>query len=257
MVAAGRVRVDGRVALPGERADPGRERILVDGRPLPARPPTRALALHKPFGVVSTLRDPDGRPTVADLLPAGQAIVPIGRLDLASEGLLVCTNDGDLVQTVGHPSSGVVKVYRAWVAGGAVDAACRALARGVVLEDGPARPERVRRLTPAEAGRGLVLDDRPRARAATAVVEVALVEGRNREVRRMAEAVGLDVLRLVRVAVGPVTLTGLRPGRYRYLSEQEVAALARPADGRAQPRPGRASGSGGRAARSGGHRAET
>lgn len=224
-LAAGRVAVNGRVARVGERADAASDDIRLDGRPLPAPVPAVVLALHKPFGFVTTLRDPQGRPTLRDLLPAAPRLVPVGRLDIDSEGLLLCTNDGGVVQAVAHPSGGVRKRYRAWVGAVPSPAALAALRRGVVLDDGPARALEARALSLAEGGCGLDLEARAVGDRARAVVEVVMAEGRKREVRRLLAAVHLPVVRLVRVAVGTVTLTGLGPGRYRYLSEREMAAL--------------------------------
>jgi pseudouridine synthase len=145
-----------------------------------------------------------------------------------SEGLLLCTNDGAFVLAVTHPGGGVRKRYRAWVRGQPTKAGLDALVRGVGLDDGPARALTVRVLPLARATRGLRLAPWQAPAGVVAVLEVVMGEGRKREVRRLLAAVGLPVVRLVRVAVGPVTLTGLRPGQYRYLSEREVAALREP-----------------------------
>lgn len=239
-VAEGRVRVNGRVAALGESADPGVDDIRLDGRRVPSAAAAVVVALHKPYGYVTTLRDPHGRPAVRELLPASPRLVPVGRLDMDSEGLLLCTNDGRVVQAVAHPSGGVRKRYRAWVAARAGQGALAALRHGVELEDGPARALSARALSLAQGQAGLDLAERRLAERARAVVEVVMSEGRKREVRRLLAAVGLPVVRLVRVAVGPVTLTGLGPGRYRYLSEREVAALVPSAASldRAHPRQG-------------------
>jgi 23S rRNA pseudouridine2605 synthase len=259
MVAGGRVRVNGRVARLGEGADPERDEILVDGRPLPSPPRRRVLALHKPRGYVTTLRDPWGRPTVADLLPPDGRLVPVGRLDRESEGLLLCTNDGAVVQAVAHPRGGVRKRYLVWVEGRAEPGHLAALVGGLELEDGPARALGARRVDPGRAVRGLELAPPPGGAADGDVVEVVMGEGRKREVRRLFAAAGLKVVRLVRVAVGSVTLTGLGPGRYRYLSEREVDSLLASREGegaRRRSEDGRAPAPAGGGRRSGGSRAE-
>lgn len=252
-ITAGRVTLNGQVCQLGDHADPDRDRIAVDGRPVSLdrlSNPGVVLAVHKPFGYVTTLSDPEGRRTIKDLLPEGERFLPIGRLDLASEGLLLCTNDGDLLQTVAHPSYGVHKVYRAWVSPEATRTETDRLLSGIPLEDGLARALSCRIVDVASAERGLALDPRRHAADAATVLEMTLSEGRRREVRRLLEALGLEVRRLVRIAVGPVRLTGLPPGRYRYLTEAEMRALvgltqrrAADLDRRSQspvgPRPGR------------------
>lgn len=225
MVDAGRVEVNGRTAGLGDSADVAVDEIRLDGRPLGRAPRRRVLALHKPAGYVTTLSDPQGRPTVRDLLPGRERLMPIGRLDLDSEGLLLFTNDGGIAQKVAHPSGGVHKRYRAWVPGRPTPSQLRDLRLGLELDDGHARALGARVLPPEVATRGLRLAARQGAGVGESVVELEMGEGRKREVRRLLSAVGLPVLRLVRVAVGPVTLTGLAPGRYRYLSEPEVGAL--------------------------------
>jgi 23S rRNA pseudouridine2605 synthase len=234
-LAAGRVQVNGRVAQVGESADPAVDEIRVDGRPLPSAPAPVVLALHKPAGYVTTLRDPQGRPTLRDLLPESPRLVPVGRLDMDSEGLLLCTNDGAIVQAVAHPSGGVPKRYRAWVVGRPGHESMAALTAGLVLEDGPARAIEARAMTRWEAERGLELAPRVLPAGVDAVIELVMAEGRKREVRRLLAAAGLPVARLVRIAVGPFTLTGLGPGRYRYLLEPDVRALLRAATRTASP----------------------
>jgi len=201
--------------------------VTVDGRPvaLAGPSPGRILALHKPFGVVTTLYDPQGRPTVRDLLPRDRRWLPVGRLDLASEGLLLCTDDIALVHAIAHPSHGLRKRYRVWVEPKPTDAQLYALTHGMVVESRVVRARDASRVDPAKAEAGLWLDPRRRVRSAGGVLDITLVEGRNREIRRMCTACGLRVRRLVRIAVGPVRLTGLRPGRYRYLTERETYAV--------------------------------
>lgn len=212
LILAGRVRVDGQiVAELGARANPERQRIDVDGRPL--RFPTRHayLVLHKPPGYVTTAHDPEGRPTIFDLLPPERRLVSAGRLDWDSEGLLLATDDGELVYRLTHPRYDVEKEYHLWTE----EPTARqlgALAEGVDLEEGPTAPARVRPLGWSADG---------------FVLAVAIHEGRNRQVRRMAAAVGLPVYRLVRVRIGPLQLGRLSPGRWRALAAEEVAWVRR------------------------------
>lgn len=227
-IADGRVSRNGVTCRLGDRADPMRDRIVVNGKPISLTLPGKArviVAVHKPFGYVTTMSDPEGRRTVKDLLPAAPRLVPIGRLDLATEGLLLCTDDGDLVQAVAHPSRGVHKVYRAWVDRPVPSDDTRRLLAGIGLEDGPARALSVRVLDPARSESGFLLDPARHVRDPGDVLEIVIAEGRRREVRRLVEAIGLRVRRLVRIAVGPVRLTGLPPGRYRYLTDVETARL--------------------------------
>ena len=215
-IAAGRITVNGRPAVLGTRADPAQDVIAVDGRPLAdldrrlAR--KRYVMLHKPRGMVTTLRDPQGRPSVGDFLRRNglHGLHPVGRLDFDSEGLLLLTDDGELTFALTHPRHEVDKVYHVLVRGPVEAARLRRLRDGVLLDDGPARA-RVARLVRPRPGGGWV--------------EVVLREGRKRQVRRMCQAVGWTVVRLVRVAVGPLRLGGLPPGAWRPLTAQEVAAL--------------------------------
>lgn len=217
LIAQGRVTVDGRVARAGERADPGRQLIAVDGRPVAAAPaPRRTLMLHKPRGVVVTRRDERGRRTVYDLLPgAPPGLRYAGRLDRDSEGLLLLTSDGRLAFRLAHPRYGVEKVYEATVEGEPGGAALAALRGGILLGDGETAPARARLL------------GRPRgpAGARRSRVRLVLHEGRKRQVRRMLEAVGHPVRRLVRTRVGPLELGALPPGAARPLTGAELAEL--------------------------------
>lgn len=228
LIVAGRVRVNGRAVLElGAHADPERDRIEVDGRLLGGPAAKRYVLLHKPRGYLTTREDPRGRPRVFDLLPEIETrLHPVGRLDFDAEGLLLLTNDGELTFRLTHPRHGFRRVYQALVAGRADETTLGALARGVVLDDGPARPERVRRLR--VAGPGL------------AWVEITLAEGRYHEVKRICQAVGLTVQRLRRVAFGPLRLGRLPVGTWRDLTPGEREALAVPGAVRAG-RPGRAS----------------
>ncbi len=212
LIAAGRVSVDGRRASLGDRADPDRSEIYVDGDRVVTNPRLVYLALNKPRGIVSTMADERGRAGIAELLGASvsQRVYHVGRLDADSEGLLLLTNDGELAHRLTHPSYEVQKTYLAEVAGPLPRTVGRRLLAGVELADGLAKADSFRLVD--AAGR-------------TALVELVLHEGRKHVVRRMLDAVGHPVSRLIRIAVGPVTLGDLRTGRWRHLSRGEVAAL--------------------------------
>ena len=210
LVRAGRVSIGGQVVHDlGRRVDPVSDRVEVDGSRVVLDERRRYWLLNKPTGVVSTASDPAGRPTVVEMVPSQPRVFPVGRLDRDTEGLLLLTNDGPLAYRLTHARYGIEKKYLAEVDHLPADAPAR-LRKGVELEDGFARPTRVR----VVAGSG-------RRR----MVEVVLVEGRNREVRRLLDAVGAPVRRLVRTAVGPVRLTGLAPGEYRPLRPEEIRRL--------------------------------
>jgi 23S rRNA pseudouridine2605 synthase len=216
MIVAGRVRVNGQVVTElGTRVAEG-DRVEVDGRPV-SLDLTRWVLLHKPPGYVSTRDDPQGRPTVYDLLPPElTGLFHVGRLDQESEGLLLLTNDGDVANQLLHPSREVDRVYVVDVVGAPTRQTLARLTAGVELEDGPARMHRVSVV--ARQGQG----DRAHAR-----LRVVLREGRKREVRRIFDALGHPVRRLVRERFGPIDLGGLPAGRWRELTEKEVAALRR------------------------------
>src|SRR4051794_26348333 len=220
LIADGRVRLGGEVVTDPARDVDGSEAITVDGRRVAAAPAQRVVfMLHKPVGVVSTARDPHGRPTVVDLVPdaGGHRLYPVGRFDAESTGLLLLTDDGDLAHRLTHPRFEVPKTYRARVGGGPVsDRAVARLREGVDLDDGRTAPARVRRLGPGR-------------------LELTIHEGRKRQVRRMCEAVGHPVQELRRIAFGPLALGDLPPGAVRRLSQAEVEglrALALPPTGR-------------------------
>lgn len=208
LIADGRVQVDGEVAELGRRVDPETARILVDGAPVGIRPDLVHYLLNKPPGVVTTADDPQGRPVVVDLVPAEPRVFPVGRLDLDTEGLLLLTNDGDLANRLTHPSYGVEKEYVAQVQGTPSRAAVRRLREGVELDDGPTAPARVNLVEPS-------------------VLRLVVHEGRNRQVRRMCDAVGHPVVRLVRTRIGPLVDRSLRPGTWRHLEVAELRALER------------------------------
>jgi 23S rRNA pseudouridine2605 synthase len=207
LIADGRVRVNGEKAILGQRVDPAVDRIELDGVALPVLPGLVHYVLNKPAGVVTTADDPHGRHTVVELVPGEPRIFPVGRLDADSEGLLILTNDGDLAQRLTHPSFGVEKEYLAELEGVPTAGALRALRQGVELDDGMTAPATV----------GVV---------APGVLRIVIHEGRNRQIRRMGEAVGFPVLRLVRVRIGPLTDSNLAPGQWRPLTLTEVRELA-------------------------------
>jgi 23S rRNA pseudouridine2605 synthase len=207
---AGRVLLDGRAVRLGDRVDVERQVLTLDGIPVPVNPKVETHLLYKAVGVVSSARDPQGRTTVVDLVPSGQRLYPVGRLDADSEGLILVSNDGDLTHRVTHPSFGITKTYLVEVEGSPGKGALRRLVEGVELEDGLARAQSAR-----------VVD----RLGGKAMVELVMVEGHNREVRRMMAAVGHDVLRLVRTAIGPITDPNLQPGESRRLSATEVRRL--------------------------------
>jgi len=204
LIKAGRVSVNGR---PGELNTfvAAADRVEVDGRPV-TKQRLAYLLLHKPTGVVTTARDPGGRPTVVELVPQEPRVVPVGRLDADTTGALLLTNDGELAHRLAHPRYEVDKVYVADVEGDPTDEAVRALAEGVELEDGRTAPAKARRVGPSR-------------------IELTLHEGRKHQVRRMCEAVGHPVRRLHRRVYAGLTLGSLRPGQWRELTRDEVEAL--------------------------------
>lgn len=206
MIADGRVEVNGEVAVLGRRVDPVADRVTVDGVPVATNPDLVYYLLNKPAGVVSTAADPQGRPTVTGLVPAEPRVYPVGRLDAATEGLLLLTNDGELAHRLTHPSFGVEKEYLAHVEGQPRPGAIRRLREGVVLDDGPTAPARVSLVAPG-------------------TLRITIHEGRNRQVRRMADAIGHPVRRLVRTRIGPLRTGKLEPGEWRPLTQEEVRAL--------------------------------
>jgi 23S rRNA pseudouridine2605 synthase len=208
LIAEGRVTVAGEVVTDPARDVDERSEVAFDGEPLRRAESRVVYALHKPAGVVSTASDTHGRRTVVELVADARRLYPVGRLDADSSGLILLTNDGELANRLTHPRYEVPKTYRATLAGPALtERALRALRDGVELEDGMTAPARVRRLTPHQ-------------------LELTLHEGRNRQVRRMCEAIGRPVRELVRVRFGPLELGELRPGRARRLTATELAALA-------------------------------
>ena len=208
LIAEGRVLVDGETAVLGRRVDPETALIEVDGAPVGVRPDLVHYVLNKPAGVVTTADDPQGRPTVVGLVPNEPRVFPVGRLDVDTEGLLLLTNDGELAHRLTHPSYGVEKEYVAEVEGLPTRAVLRRLREGVELDDGPTAPARATLVDPS-------------------VVRLTIHEGRNRQVRRMCEAVGHSVVRLVRTRIGPLADRSLAPGAWRKLTSDEVRSLQR------------------------------
>lgn len=234
LIAAGRVRVDGRPAVVGERVDPGRQRIEVDGRAIPAPVPFAYLAVSKPAGVTSTVRDRHARSTVLELvsphLAEGARLYPVGRLDRGSEGLLLLTNDGALTERLLHPRHAVEREY-AVALGAPLTATQEAqLMQGIELEEGSAALRGLRPATPRETG-SLARLLSPAPRRGLSWYRVVLGQGRKRQIRRMFAAVGARVERLVRVRFGPIGLEGLVPGEVRPLTDREVADLHRESGG--------------------------
>jgi len=230
LIAAGRVRVDGRIARLGDRADPVTQRLELDGRPVGIGVAKAYLALHKPAGVTSTARDRHATTTVLDLVPTalvpdGTRLFPVGRLDLDSEGLLLLTNDGEWAEHVLHPRYGVEREYAVGLRAPLTVEQMEALAAGIGLEEGLARLVRpLRRIGRSEVGAlGTVLEPPP----APGLVwyGATLRQGWKRQVRRMLAAVGAPVDRLVRIRIGPLRLGELPAGSIRRLAEREVRAL--------------------------------
>jgi pseudouridine synthase len=214
LIAAGRIRVNGKVARLGQRVDITKDKVEVDGSTVPLQADLVYYLLNKPAGVVATASDPEGRLTVVDLLDVDRRVWPVGRLDMDSEGVLILTNDGELTNGLTHPRYEVPKTYVAELEGHVGHRALTRLARGVRLDDGMTKP-----------GEASIVE----RRAGATLVRLTITEGRNRQVRRMAEAVGHPVKRLVRVAIGPLQVGRLKPGTYRKLSPAEVNLLYREA----------------------------
>jgi 23S rRNA pseudouridine2605 synthase len=221
LVQEGRVTVGGEVVRDPARDVDGSVAVAVDGMPARVGDGERAVyALNKPVGVVSTARDPQGRPTVVEMIPSARRLYPVGRLDAETTGLILLTDDGDLAHRLTHPSFEVPRLYRVTVRRPPVrEAALRALREGVELDDGVTLPARVRRLAPD-------------------TLEITLREGRKRQVRRMCDAVGHPVKALERVAFGPLGLGGLQEGAYRRLTAAEIERLRGAGGGGRDPRPG-------------------
>jgi pseudouridine synthase len=210
MIREGRVSVDGVRAGVGGRVDTTTQSVELDGSPIPVNPDLEAHLLYKPPGVISSASDPEGRQTVVDLVETQVRLYPVGRLDYDSEGLTLLTNDGELANRVTHPRYGILKTYVVLVDGTPGKKDIRALLDGVELDDGPARARSAR-----VVGR----------EGESTIIEMTMGEGRNREIRRMFDALGYEVLRLVRTAIGPISDRSLKPGQSRLLSVVEIRDL--------------------------------
>lgn len=210
LIAQGRVTVNGEVAELGSRVDAESDLVELDGVAIGVRPGLVYYLLNKPTGVVTTAADPQGRPTVMELVPSEPRVFPVGRLDMETEGLLLLTNDGELANRLTHPGFGVPKEYVAHLSGRPGRNALRALREGVDLEDGTTAPAKVSLINPE-------------------TIRITIHEGRNRQVRRMCEAVGFEVRRLVRVRIGPLSDRRIKPGAWRELDRDEVLELERAA----------------------------
>lgn len=212
LIKAGLVKVNGQtVTRLGTTIDPAQDRVEVAGRPVREAQEKVYILLNKPAGCVTTVRDPQGRPKVTDLLGGvHQRVYPVGRLDYETEGLLLLTNDGELTHALTHPRHGVKKTYLAWVHGIPPAERLAQMARGIILSDGPTAPAEVRLRGKNKKG---------------AVLEITIREGRKRQVRRMCAQIGYPVRRLRRIKLGFLTLGGLKPGEYRFLTPEEVQKL--------------------------------
>ena len=211
LIQQGRVTVNGRPIKLGDSARPNKDVIAVDGQRIANSCGRIYLALHKPRGFVTTMEDERGRKCVAQLVEdVPGRVYPVGRLDKDSEGLLIMTNDGDLANAVSHPKTHVAKTYRVTLRPGITEEQLIKLSTGIMLDGRMTAPAKAR-----------VLEQQP----GRAVVEIVLYEGRNREIRRMCESMGLEVARLKRTAIGPVRLSMLPQGRHRELSREEIAGL--------------------------------
>jgi len=212
LIASGRVMVNGKVVTElGTKVDPGRDHVKVDGKHLSRAQPFVYLMLNKPRHVMSTLDDPGGRTTVKDYLRGVSVrVFPVGRLDFDSEGLMLLTNNGDLAQALLHPRYHVPKTYLIKVKGVLSDEEIKKLEQGVRLEDGMTSPATVKKIRKVEANSWL---------------EITIREGRKHQVKRMLEAVGHPVIKLLRVRMGPLSLGSLEPGEFRFLTDREANSL--------------------------------
>ncbi len=218
LIADGCVTVNGEVAELGRRVDAEHDEVAVNGVIIGVRPGLVHLLLNKPAGVVTTADDPQGRPTVLELVPTEPRVFPVGRLDMETEGLLLLTNDGDLAHRLTHPSFGVEKEYIAHVDGEPTRGELRLLREGVMLDDGITAPAKAALLGPG-------------------VLRLTIHEGRNRQIRRMCEAIDHPVKRLIRTRIGPLADRKLKPGQWRPLTGDELRSLERAAVSRSDKTP--------------------
>ena len=214
LIMSGRVAVDGRVVTQlGAKADPEHSSITVDDKPIDLHPTLIYVLLHKPTGYTSTRRDPHAARLVTELVKdIGVNLYPVGRLDVDSEGLLILTNDGDFAFKMTHPKHQVTKTYRVEARGLVTQEILRQLSRGIILEDGLTAPAKT----------ALIALNTARQ---TSIVDITIREGRNRQVRRMFEAVGHPVVRLIRMKIGDLSIGKLKPGEWRFLTHEEVESL--------------------------------
>jgi len=208
LILEGRITVNGRIATIGMKADPDRDHIKVNGKLLLRTVPKVYIMLNKPRGIVTSLHDPEGRPTVIDLLKGVKyRVFPVGRLDYDSEGLILLTNDGDFAHAVLHPSKKISKTYRVKIKGDLEEEDIEKLEKGIRLGDGMTSPAKVRRIKKTENNLWL---------------EMIIYEGKKRQIRRMLEKIGHPVLKLKRTRINGLELGELEPGRYRYLTHEEI-----------------------------------
>jgi len=208
LILEGRIKVNGKIAEIGMKADPQRDHIKVDGKLLTKREPKTYLLFNKPRNVVTTLKDPEGRPTVKDFLKDMKyRVYPVGRLDFDSEGLLLLTNDGDFANAIMHPSKKIAKTYEVKVKGVPEQQVLEKLKRGIRLEDGMTAPAKIKG---------------PKTTENNSWLEVTIYEGRKRQLRRMFDQVGHSVLKLKRIRIGGIQIGDLAPGRYRHLTPDEL-----------------------------------
>ena len=212
LISSGLVAVNGRVEISlGSKAVWGVDSITIDGQAIPDPPRKIYVMLHKPFGYVSTLRDPEGRPIIRDLTKAiKERVYPVGRLDFDSQGLLILTNDGELAHRLMHPRFHIPRTYKVTIEGSIPDTSAQRLRKGIPLDDGPTNPAHVRIIS-REGERS--------------VVRITIFEGRSREIRRMFEAVGHKTIHLIRIGYGSLHLGDLKVGKYRHLKDSEVKTL--------------------------------
>ncbi|MBG01296.1 MAG: MFS transporter [Acidimicrobiaceae bacterium] len=208
MISEGRVLVNNKKAELGQRIDPARDHVVVDGVHVGTKPDLVYYLLYKPTDVVSTASDPHNRPTVVGMVPSTPRVFPVGRLDRESEGLLVLTNDGDMTYRLTHPSFGVPKEYYVFVSQEVPRSALRALREGVEIEEGITAPAKVSQVEPG-------------------LLKIIIHEGRNRQIRRMCEKVGYPVNRLIRTRIGPISDRKLSSGEWRELTTKEIRDLER------------------------------
>jgi 23S rRNA pseudouridine2605 synthase len=215
-ISDNRVTVNGAAARLGDRVDVDVDIVTLDGIPIPVNPSLETHLLYKPLGVISTANDPHSRTTVVDLIDTGARLYPVGRLDADSEGLILLSNDGELTNRVTHPRYGITKIYLAMVTSQIRPDQLRRLTSGIDLEDGPARAKHAH------------VVDRSQGRT---LIQIVMVEGRNREIRRMFDAIGHEIKSLVRTAIGPITDPSLKSGNSRKLTINEIRDLVESGSG--------------------------